>query len=76
MIRELQRQIVRAALALGLAAVIAAPLIASPGEPVPSGREAARAAEGDPALLPCRVVRRRLWSDQEGWIIRRVPDCR
>jgi len=75
MIRERHRPIVRAALVLGLAVVTLAPLIASPGESESSMQEAVRAAADDPPP-PCRVVRRRLWSDQDGWIVRRVPDCR
>jgi hypothetical protein len=76
MVRELHCQVLRAALAFGLAVVTLAPLAASPGEPERSRRGAVRTAAEEPPLPPCRVVRRRLWSDQDGWIVRRVPDCR
>ena len=42
-----------------------------PGEQRAGARFTALSREG-----PCPQVRRKLWLDSEGWVVRRVPLCR
>jgi hypothetical protein len=42
-----------------------------PGEQRAGARFSALRSEG-----PCPQVRRKLWLDGEGWVVRRVPLCR
>jgi hypothetical protein len=72
MVQALHREIVGAGLAISL--VVGLP-IAYPGEPERSMLGAVRAVGADPRPPPCPVVPRRPWSDPDGWIVQRLPDC-
>ena len=50
---------------------IAAARVDVPGEQRAGARFTALGREG-----PCPQVRRKLWLDGEGWVVRRVPLCR
>jgi hypothetical protein len=80
----LLRRIERLAAALALLLLAVVPAIAAP-----SGGQRVAAAEGiaehkespvlspasDVTAAPCPRVRRRLWVEGEGWIVRRVSSC-